>query len=287
MRTHLFTKHPCFSKEAEKKYGRIHLPVAPRCNISCNYCSRKYDCVNESRPGVTSKVLMPEEAIERLRRAMKAMPYISTVGIAGPGDSLANPEKTFRTLEMVRNEFPNLHLCLSTNGLMLPDYVGELERLKVGYITVTVNCTDHEIAGKVYRWVRYNGKTYYGAEGANILLERQQEGLSMLNGKNCFIKINTLFIPGVNEGQIPKVAERVNSLGAHLVNVMPLIPAQGSAFESFPPPEQVQIERARASIGEDINLMTHCRQCRSDAVGLLSETGPADVVCKASGRSRC
>ena len=27
------SKHPCFSKEAHGKFGRIHLPVAPRCNI--------------------------------------------------------------------------------------------------------------------------------------------------------------------------------------------------------------------------------------------------------------
>ncbi|MGE5894530.1 MAG: nitrogenase cofactor biosynthesis protein NifB, partial [bacterium] len=50
--------HPCFSKEAHFKFGRIHLPVAPACNIQCRYCIRKFDCANESRPGVTSTVLM-------------------------------------------------------------------------------------------------------------------------------------------------------------------------------------------------------------------------------------
>ncbi len=56
---HFFTKqvqekiqqHPCYSKEAHQ-YARMHLPVAPACNIQCNYCNRKYDCSNESRPGV-------------------------------------------------------------------------------------------------------------------------------------------------------------------------------------------------------------------------------------------
>ena len=36
-----FSNHPCFSKDAHKKYGRIHLPVAPRCNMQCNFCNRK------------------------------------------------------------------------------------------------------------------------------------------------------------------------------------------------------------------------------------------------------
>ena len=54
--------HPCYSKDAHHKFARIHLPVAPACNIQCNYCNRKYDCSNESRPGVVSEVLSPEEA---------------------------------------------------------------------------------------------------------------------------------------------------------------------------------------------------------------------------------
>jgi hypothetical protein len=51
-------RHPCFSGGG----GRIcvHLPVAPACNVQCNYCVRKYDS-----PGVTAKVLSPREASER------------------------------------------------------------------------------------------------------------------------------------------------------------------------------------------------------------------------------
>ena len=54
-------KHPCYSFDAHQKFARMHLPVAPYCNISCNYCNRKFDCVNESRPGVTSEILTPQD----------------------------------------------------------------------------------------------------------------------------------------------------------------------------------------------------------------------------------
>ena len=57
-------EHPCYDEEAHRTFARMHLPVAPRCNIQCNYCNRKFDCVNESRPGVTSEVLTPEQACE-------------------------------------------------------------------------------------------------------------------------------------------------------------------------------------------------------------------------------
>ena len=63
--------HPCFSREAHHHYGRIHLPVAPACNIQCRYCVRKFDCANESRPGVSSRVLSVKEALEMFQLCSK------------------------------------------------------------------------------------------------------------------------------------------------------------------------------------------------------------------------
>ena len=42
--------HPCFSEDAHHHHARMHVAVAPACNIQCHYCNRKYDCSNESRP---------------------------------------------------------------------------------------------------------------------------------------------------------------------------------------------------------------------------------------------
>ena len=66
------TDHPCFGGD-HSKAGRIHLPVAPGCNIKCGFCERKFDCANESRPGVTSKVLTPEQAVRRVELVAKHM----------------------------------------------------------------------------------------------------------------------------------------------------------------------------------------------------------------------
>jgi 3-hydroxyisobutyrate dehydrogenase-like beta-hydroxyacid dehydrogenase len=83
-----FHRHPCFNPEAKGNYGRVHLPVAPRCNIKCNFCDRKYDCVNESRPGVASTVLTPAEAIDRVRPALSAYARnITHMGPAGTGQT--------------------------------------------------------------------------------------------------------------------------------------------------------------------------------------------------------
>ncbi len=81
--THLLGKHPCFSERAHFKYGRIHLPVSPTCNIQCKFCKR---CINkiENRPGVAAKVLTPKEAVKIVAKALKLCPEISVSGYCRP-----------------------------------------------------------------------------------------------------------------------------------------------------------------------------------------------------------
>ena len=121
----VISQHPCYDDSAHRKFARMHLPVAPRCNIQCNYCNRKYDCSNESRPGVTSEVLTPSEAADKVGRVLEKIPELKVIGIAGPGDPLAN-DTTYETIALIGERYPDLTLCISTNGLALP---GNAKRL--------------------------------------------------------------------------------------------------------------------------------------------------------------
>jgi nitrogen fixation protein NifB len=94
--------HPCYSQDAHHYFARMHVAVAPACNIQCHYCNRKYDCANESRPGVVSETLTPELAARKVVWVASQVPQLSVVGIAGPGDALADPRKTFETCEPSR-----------------------------------------------------------------------------------------------------------------------------------------------------------------------------------------
>lgn len=80
--------HPCYSEEAHHYFARMHVAVAPACNIQCNYCNRKYDCANESRPGVVSERLTPDQALRKVVAVANEVPQLSVLGIAGPGDSV-------------------------------------------------------------------------------------------------------------------------------------------------------------------------------------------------------
>ena len=159
----LVKDHPCYSEEAHHHFARMHVAVAPACNIQCHYCNRKFDCANESRPGVVSERLSPEDAVRKVLAVAAEIPELSVVGIAGPGDALANAAATFATLEGIRRAAPDLTLCLSTNGLALPDHVDRLAALGVRHVTVTVNMTDPEVGERIYPWIIHAGGRSAGA----------------------------------------------------------------------------------------------------------------------------
>ncbi len=264
----VIAQHPCYSKEAQHKFGRIHLAVAPKCNIQCNYCDRKFDCVNESRPGVTSEVLTPEDALEKTRQILNEYPFIKVVGIAGPGDPLANDE-TFKTLELIRQEFPEMTLCLSTNGLALPERMPDILRTGVSTLTVTMNAIDPQIEAQLINHVRYNGKVYKGTEAASILIENQLKGIRMAVEADLVVKVNTVLVPGINDKHIVEVAKKINELGVFIMNVMPLICQ--ARFADMTPPSPAECKTVQNECEPYVQQMRHCRQCRSDAFGLIGQ----------------
>lgn len=269
-------RHPCYSADAHHKYARIHLPVAPRCNIQCNYCNRKFDCINESRPGVTSEVLTPELAREKFDWVKSEIDELSVVGIAGPGDALADWKCTRQTILEIKKANPEMIFCLSTNGLLLPELAPEIVELGVQHVTVTVNTLDISIGAKIYRHVLYHGKYYYGEEAAGILLENQLTGIKYLTEQGILVKINMVMIKGINDTHIPAVVKKVKELGAFVTNIMPLIPAPGSAFEHFPQTSRKELNDLRNICETDIQQMRHCQQCRADAIGRLGEDRSAE-----------
>jgi len=263
--------HPCFNKKAHHQFGRVHLPVAPRCNIQCKFCNRQFDCVNESRPGVTSAILSPAQAMVYLEEVLRQKPNISVVGIAGPGDPFANAAQTLETLRRVRMHYPEMMLCVATNGLNVAPYLDELAELKVSHVTVTVNAVDPKIGAEIYSWMRIDKRVKRAEEGAEILLRRQLETIKGLKARGILVKVNSIIIPGINEDHIEKVARHMKTLDVDIFNSMPYYPNSGSEFEHLEEPSAETVHAIRKAAGRHVRQMRHCTRCRSDAVGLLGE----------------
>ncbi|MCY2988549.1 MAG: radical SAM protein [Planctomycetota bacterium] len=271
------SQHPCFSDTARHRFARIHLPIAPDCNVQCNFCRRDCDCVNESRPGVTSTILTPQQALHYLGRVLELDPRITVVGIAGPGDPFATPDKTLETLRLVRERYPELLLCLASNGLNVAPYADVLADLAVSHVTVTVNAIDPEIGAKVYAWIRDGKRMHRGRPGAELLWERQAAAIRELKRRNVTVKINTIIIPGVNDHHVADVARCAAGLGVDIANCVPLYPVADTPFADLPQPTGEQVAAIRAEVAQHLPIMQHCTRCRADAVGLLGEAMQPDV----------
>jgi nitrogen fixation protein NifB len=196
---------------------------------------------------------------------------IAVVGIAGPGDPFANPEETLETLRRVRKTYPDMMLCVATNGLQIGPYLDELADLRVSHVTVTVNAIDPAIGEKIYSWVRHNKRVLQAEKGAHILLEKQIEAISGLKERGITVKVNSIILPGINETHMEAVAKKMAEMKVDLLNCVPYHPAQGSTFEVMAEPSTALVEAIREKAGKYVPQMRHCTRCRADAVGLLGE----------------
>ncbi|MHC1604781.1 MAG: radical SAM protein [Candidatus Methanofastidiosia archaeon] len=262
--SHLTSVHPCYSEQAHFKTARIHLPVAPKCNIQCNFCKKGVDKC-EYRPGAYSHLMKPREAVKSIKGAMEKFENLKVVGIAGPGEPLFN-EETFETLKLVDESFPDLHKCIATNGLLLPEKISELKEVGVGSITVTVNGITPKTVSSIVSWIYYKDKIYKGEDGAWILIRNQMKGIGLAVKNDFVVKINTVLIPTINMGEIEGIAKEASQRGAWIMNIIPLIPLQ--KFENMDPPDCDEIKKAREAAEKHLRQFRLCRQCRADSVGV-------------------
>lgn len=245
-------EHPCFGGHKNNK-GRIHLPVSPGCNIQCKFCERKISDT-ENRPGVASTVITPKEALDVIERALKLCPDITVAGIAGPGDTLAT-SYALDTFRLVKEKYPKLLKCMSTNGLLLAEKADEIIEVGIDSLTVTVNAVDAEIEAQINSAIIYHGKKYEGVEAAEILIRNQLEGIKKVSSAGITVKVNTVLVPGINDEHIETVAKTVSEAGATIYNIISLIPQHELAH--IPEPTCPQIDGARTKAEKYIDVFRH------------------------------
>jgi len=269
-------RHPCFSLTAEghAKSGRLHLPVSPACNITCRFCRRDFNR-DEWRPGVARGLVVVDQAVDVVRRALDLCPTISVVGIAGPGDTLCT-DHALRAFGLIHAAFPDLINCLSTNGLLLAEKAEQVVAAGVGTVTVTVNAVDPAIQAEISPTITYRGHRLTGLPAAERLISNQIEGIRRIVALGGIIKVNTVLIPGLNDGHVETVARTVAEAGASMINLIPLLP--GHEFAERPAPTAGQLAQAQAAARRYLTVFSHCSRCRADACGIPGLTDYADAL---------
>ncbi len=248
--------------------------MSPGCNIACRFCDRTINDVEE-RPGVTSKVLKPAECEDILTKALEICPDIKVAGIAGPGDTLAS-DNALETFQIIKQKFPQLIKCMSTNGLLLNERAEDVIRVGIDSLTVTVNAVDPEIESKLNAYIIYHGEKIEGVEGAKILIQNQLEGIRKVSSAKITVKVNTVLVPEINGDHIETIAKTVKEAGATIYNIIPLIPQH--ELKDVKAPTCAQIDEARTKASKYIDVFRHCQHCRADAVGVPGKSEYGDRI---------
>ena len=265
-RAYPFTHHPCWACNRDGLWARIHLPVAHSCNVKCGYCNHQLDASGHMPvPGRSRRVMTPTQAIKVTLDEIGKDPNLRIVAISGPGEPLACPQ-TFKTLLGIRALSADIDFCLSTNGVLLEEKTKQLVELGARTISVTMSTVSPETASQIYEWAMIDGKRLTGPEMGEKIIDAQLRGISSATESGVFVKVNSILIPEMNGEQMEDLAGVLRDAGARLQNIVPLIPFDNMANRR--PPTQNELQNARNRASRFMEQFHHCKQCRSDVVGI-------------------
>lgn len=191
----------------------IVLPVAPQANHRIRFSSYEK----------TSPALTPEEAVGWTGNLLKDGKRISDVEIKGPGDPLATPKLTFRTLELLSGRYPEIKACVSTIGLGADKCADRLAALGVSHVTVEMQATDPEILKKIYAWVRPGRKTIPLSMVTAMLVESQEIAVRTLVQSGVRVNIRTTVFQGINDSHMAELAAAASAYGADSMELVPSV----------------------------------------------------------------
>jgi nitrogen fixation protein NifB len=247
----------------------MHLPVAVRGNARRRWGFQP-----------SGQALAPEEAIGRLKAVVAAGTDIRVVGITGPGDPLAEPAPTLRTLHLVREAFPGMALCLSTNGLNSPAIANgvarELAGLGLVHVTLLIDAVDPEIVAALYAWIRPAKHTLPLPEAARELVAAQAASIQAFVAAGLRVKVNAYIYPGVNDQHLPELARWAREQGASVMAFVPFAPQAGAEHDDQPQaPDPDLVHELRRQVMAHIELMPHFEACGQDIAGLETPAAPS------------
>jgi len=83
------------------------------------------------------------------------------------------------------------------------------------------------------------------------------------------VKVNHVYIPGINDHETLDLAVKARELGATMMNILPLIPL--GIFAGMEPPSELVMDMVRNQADLILSQARHCKQCRADAAGLIGQ----------------
>jgi nitrogen fixation protein NifB len=213
--------YPCFSSDVLHPGGML-LHLATACNMQCRYCFSAGEAASERAHATTgTTILTAEAAVGMVDSRIENGATPSLIEIGGPGEPLMLAD-TYTILRQLHASYPDVPLSIWTNGVLLPDRLGDLVRSGVSCLTISLPAATPETAENIYDRIVYRGRKYLAREAAALVLQQQWNGLSNAVEAGLVVTVYAAGIRGVNEHEVPMVRQRAEKIGADRVVIVPL-----------------------------------------------------------------
>ncbi|MEN8232252.1 MAG: dinitrogenase iron-molybdenum cofactor biosynthesis protein, partial [Thermodesulfobacteriota bacterium] len=146
------------------RQARLTLPAAPR-----PFHRIRFDPIVSQ-----SRAVPPGGALNWLKENLQQGAKIEVVDIDGPGDPLCEIDCTMETLNLVRREYPDIGISVTTLGVDAGKHAKPLAEAGVTEVALLVDAVEHKVAGKLYAWIRPGRKTIPLAQATKMLMGEQQ-----------------------------------------------------------------------------------------------------------------
>ncbi|MHA1237843.1 MAG: tungsten cofactor oxidoreductase radical SAM maturase [Candidatus Odinarchaeia archaeon] len=128
-------------KPAIPDLEKIYVELTSRCNFNCTMCIRQNWSKDEEGD-------MDFEVLKRLIKQMKMFPNIKTIVIGGLGEPTVYPFFP-QAVSMLRENFKNTEIHLTTNGALLSQFMSEV--LKLDKLIVSLDAVTPQTFEKIRR----------------------------------------------------------------------------------------------------------------------------------------
>ncbi len=209
----------------------LRVSVTDRCDFRCVYC------MSENMTFLPKADILSLEELERVAGAFVRL-GVRKLRLTG-GEPLVrrNIMSLFRGLSQHLGTGALDELTLTTNGSQLPRFASELADLGVKRVNVSLDTLDSDRFAAITRW----GK-----------LDKVMAGLEAAKAAGLGVKINTVALKGVNDGEIHDLVAWAGAEGFDLtfIEVMPLGEiGEGARLDQYMP-----LSLVRAHIQERYTL---------------------------------
>lgn len=93
------------------------------------------------------------------------------------------------------------------------------------------------------------------------------DGLKKMVTGGVICKVNSVYIKGINDTDIPRISMLCSEIGVNIGNITGLLLTEKSVFDKENVPNHIELCRMRENSSLYLNEIMHCKQCRADASG--------------------